>query len=101
MEKLAQELVEHLVHSGVNWAHVWHEVQRYRRNGEIHYYVTTPECLNAFKQIVEPNIDIELQAEWMQLCDEEGVGVALRRVAQDSLTEYYFEIADLIDEYGY
>ena len=101
MEKLAQELTEHIVHSGVNWAHVWHEVQRYRRNGEIHYYVTTPECLNAFKQIVEPNIDIELQAEWMQLCDDLGVGVALRRVAQDSLTEYYFEIADLIDEYGY
>lgn len=41
MEKLTQALTEHLVHSGVNWAHVWHEVQRYRRNGEIHYYVTT------------------------------------------------------------
>lgn len=101
MEKLAQALTEHLVHSEVNWAHVWHEVQRYRRNGEIHYYVTTPECLNAFKQIVEPDIDIELQAEWMQLCDEHGVGVALRRIGQDALTEYYFEIADLIDEYGY
>ena len=99
--KLAQALTEHLVHSGVNWDHIWHEVQRYKSNDELPYYVTTPECLNAFKQIVEPDIGVELQTEWMQLCDEHGVGTALRIVAQDTLNEHYFGIADLVDIYGY
>lgn len=99
--KLQQKLPELLTNSNINWSELWHDLQRHEDDDMVRQFVATNACQNAFRVIVEPDLPQELLSEWEDLCELNGVGTALRIIAQDSLTEYYFDIADLVDIYGY